>query len=184
MTEALVRHAAVATAPSTLERSRRNTQRSRPRPGVAMDERAARRRHLESGLEPRAMGRRAHRPVETHDLSLPCLVSHDGHVLAYTEVYWATRHPLGSLYPAKPHDIGIHIAFGDINTTGRGLCTQLLRGLADGLLAADPDCTRIVGEPDVNDKAIIRAGIRAGFRQHGEVRLPHKTAALMMFPPE
>jgi lysine N-acyltransferase len=120
----------------------------------------------------------------THDFSLPCLVSLDGHVLAYIEVYWAARHPLGALYPARPHDLGIHIVFGDINTTGRGLCTQMLRGLAEGLLAADPECTRIVGEPNIDNKAIIRAGMRAGFRQHSEVVFPHKTAALMMFEPK
>lgn len=119
-----------------------------------------------------------------NDVSLPCLVSHVGMDVAYVEVYWVIRHPLGELYPVHPHDLGVHIAFGELDRTRLGLGSALLRAVAIGLVTADPECTRVVGEPNVDNKAIIRACVRAGSRQWGEVTFPHKTAALMVWSRE
>ncbi|MEV6957608.1 GNAT family N-acetyltransferase [Streptomyces sp. NPDC051207] len=113
---------------------------------------------------------------------LPVLVDLDGRPLAYIEVYRVLRDGLAEHYPCRPHDLGVHIAIGEADRTGQGLGRSLLRALAAGLLAADPACTRVVAEPDVNNAPSLRAFTAAGFRPAGEVALPGKTAALLVRP--
>ncbi|MER7624563.1 GNAT family N-acetyltransferase [Streptomyces sp. NPDC126503] len=116
------------------------------------------------------------------DAILPVLVDLDGRPLAYIEVYRVTRDRLAGHYPHLPHDLGLHIAIGDAEKTGRGLGRTLLRVLADGLLAADPACVRVVAEPDITNEPSLRAFEAAGFRPAGKVEFPDKTAALMVRP--
>jgi RimJ/RimL family protein N-acetyltransferase len=116
------------------------------------------------------------------DAILPVLVDLDGRPLAYIEVYRVIRDRLAGHYPELPHDLGVHIAIGEADRTGKGLGRTLLRALAEGLLAADPECTRVVAEPDVANGPSLRAFEAAGFRPAGKVVFPDKTAALMIHP--
>ncbi|GAA3398309.1 GNAT family N-acetyltransferase [Streptomyces roseoviridis] len=116
------------------------------------------------------------------DAVLPVLVFLDDEPVAYVEVYRVTRDRLAPHYAHLPHDLGVHIAIGDPARTGRGLGRTLLRVLADGLLAADPRCTRVVAEPDVTNAPSLRAFAAAGFSTVGEITLPDKTAALLVRP--
>ncbi|MFI6502765.1 GNAT family N-acetyltransferase [Nonomuraea typhae] len=114
--------------------------------------------------------------------SRPCLAHLGGEPVAYLEIYRVGRDRLAPLYPYRPDDLGVHIAIGAPGNTGRGLGRDLLRAVAEGLLATEPACTRVVAEPDVRNTASIRAFTAAGYRRAGEVAMPHKTAALMVFP--
>ncbi|MGH3932988.1 MAG: GNAT family N-acetyltransferase [Pseudonocardiaceae bacterium] len=114
--------------------------------------------------------------------SLPCLVFQGGTALAYLEVYRARRDRISALYPAAEHDLGVHVAIGEVGNTGRGVGRALLRAIAEGLLAADPACRRVVAEPDVRNVASLRAFTAAGFQRCGELTLPEKTAALLVRP--
>jgi RimJ/RimL family protein N-acetyltransferase len=114
------------------------------------------------------------------DHSLPCVVSLDERDVGYVELYRVIRDPLARCYPHHPHDLGIHVAIGEPDAVGRGLGSSLLSAVSDGLLAADPNCLRVVAEPDVHNGASIGAFRRAGFVLDREVRLPGKTAALMV----
>jgi RimJ/RimL family protein N-acetyltransferase len=116
------------------------------------------------------------------DAILPVLIDLDGRPLAYIEVYRVLRDRLAGHYPYHPHDLGVHIAIGEVNRTGQGLGRSLLRALAVGLLAADPECARVVAEPDVNNAPSLKAFAAAGFRPAGEVAFPDKTAALLVRP--
>lgn len=116
------------------------------------------------------------------DHSLPCLVLQSGTPVAYLEVYRVHRDRISALYPADEHDLGVHVAIGEYSSTGRGLGRSLLRAIADGLLAADPACRRVVAEPDVRNIASLRAFVAAGFQHCGELTLPEKTAALLVRP--
>jgi RimJ/RimL family protein N-acetyltransferase len=116
------------------------------------------------------------------DAILPVLIDLDGRPLAYIEVYRVLRDRLAEHYPHRPHDLGVHIAIGEAGRTGQGLGRSLLRALAVGLLAADPECARVVAEPDVHNAPSLRAFAAAGFRPVGEVVLPDKTAALLVHP--
>jgi RimJ/RimL family protein N-acetyltransferase len=116
------------------------------------------------------------------DAILPVLIDLDGTPLAYIEVYRVIRDRLAGHYAELPHDLGVHIAIGDAGRTGQGLGRKLLRALAEGLLAADPACTRVVAEPDVTNAPSLRAFEAAGFRPAGKVAFPDKTAALLVHP--
>ncbi|MFE9630038.1 GNAT family N-acetyltransferase [Streptomyces sp. NPDC006463] len=116
------------------------------------------------------------------DAVLPVLIGRGDQPFAYIEVYRVTRDRLAGHYPHLPHDLGLHIAIGEAGRTGQGLGRALLRALAEGLLTADPTCTRVVAEPDVTNAPSLKAFAAAGFRHAGEVTFPDKTAALLVHP--
>ncbi|MCP2168627.1 Protein N-acetyltransferase, RimJ/RimL family [Goodfellowiella coeruleoviolacea] len=112
--------------------------------------------------------------------SLPCLAELRGQPVAYLEVYRVALDRLAGHYPHGAHDLGVHVAIGEPDRTGRGLGTALLRAVADALFAADPACQRVVAEPDTRNARSVRAFTAAGFTAAGEVRFPEKTAALLV----
>ncbi|HEX8870181.1 MAG TPA: GNAT family N-acetyltransferase, partial [Lentzea sp.] len=114
------------------------------------------------------------------DHSLPCVALHDGRPLAYLEIYRVVRDRLAAHYPAGRFDLGVHVAIGEPHDIGRGLGSALLRAVADGLLAAEPECSQVVAEPNVVNLASQRAFRNAGFLHAGEVVFPHKKAALLI----
>ncbi|RKN08371.1 GNAT family N-acetyltransferase [Streptomyces radicis] len=114
--------------------------------------------------------------------SLPCLIDRDGTPLAYVEIYRVARDRLAAHYPYAPHDLGVHIAIGDRDHLGRGLGRALLAALAHGLFEADPDCARVVAEPDERNIPSTRAFTAAGYRHSGTIHLPEKTARLLIHP--
>lgn len=116
------------------------------------------------------------------DAILPVVIDLDGQPFAYIEVYRVQRDRLAGHYADLPHDLGLHIAIGEVSRTGKGLGRTLLRALAEGLLAADPACTRVVAEPDVTNEPSLKAFAAAGFRAVGEVTFPDKTGALVIHP--
>ncbi|AOS62786.1 GNAT family N-acetyltransferase [Actinoalloteichus hymeniacidonis] len=116
------------------------------------------------------------------DHSRPVLLSHEGAPLAYLEVYRVIRDRLAACYPVRPHDLGVHVAIGELQATGRGLGRALLREVALGLLRADPACDRVVAEPDISNAPSVRAFEAAGFHNHGRITLSDKTAALLIHP--
>jgi RimJ/RimL family protein N-acetyltransferase len=116
------------------------------------------------------------------DHSLPCMLDFEGTPVAYLEVYRVVRDRLAGYYPERPHDLGVHVAIGEPGHTGRGLGRALLREVAEGLLAADPRCTRVVAEPDARNAPSLRAFTAAGFRPVGSIHLPDKRATLLVYP--
>ncbi|GLF94973.1 GNAT family N-acetyltransferase [Streptomyces yaizuensis] len=116
------------------------------------------------------------------DTILPLMVDLDGRPFAYIEIYRVVRDRIAEKYPYRDHDLGLHIAIGEVSSTGKGLGRELLRALADGLLAADPACTRVVAEPDVTNAPSLKAFAAAGFRAAGRITFPEKDAALLIRP--
>ncbi|QFZ22109.1 GNAT family N-acetyltransferase [Saccharothrix syringae] len=112
--------------------------------------------------------------------SLPVLVSLDDDPVVYLEVYRAARDVVAGVYPARPHDLGLHVAVGELAMTDRGLVRSLLPVLTDALFAADPRCTRVVLEPDVRNRRAVSSFTAGGFAPVGEVLLPDKVALLMV----
>ncbi|WP_433168746.1 GNAT family N-acetyltransferase [Kribbella sp. CA-247076] len=112
--------------------------------------------------------------------STPCVVSVDSVEVGYVELYRVRHDRLADYYACDDHDWGVHVAIGDVTRVGRGLGRQLLSALADALLASDPDCRRVVAEPDIDNTPSVRAFAAAGFVRQGELQLPEKTALLMV----
>ncbi|MFI9010602.1 GNAT family N-acetyltransferase [Actinosynnema sp. NPDC053489] len=112
--------------------------------------------------------------------SLPVLVSRDEDPVIYLEVYRTARDVVARVYPARPHDLGLHVAVGELSMTDQGLVRGLLPVLATALFEADPRCTRVLLEPDVRNRRAIASFLAAGFAPVGEVLLPDKVALLMV----
>ncbi|MFE6178500.1 GNAT family N-acetyltransferase [Streptomyces sp. NPDC056464] len=112
--------------------------------------------------------------------SVPCVGMLDGTPMSYWEIYRADLDPLARHYPARPHDIGVHLLIGTTGDRGRGLGGTLLRAVANLALDKRPACARIVAEPDIRNTPSIAAFLSAGFRFSAEIELPAKRAALMI----
>ncbi|MFF7242788.1 GNAT family N-acetyltransferase [Embleya sp. NPDC008237] len=120
----------------------------------------------------------ANQAVRTHHHAyLGCL---DDEPISYWELYRADLDNLARHYPARPHDVGIHLLVGPAAWRGRGIGSLLLRAVTELVLRAAPDTMRVVAEPDVRNEASLAAFARAGFHRFGDVELPDKRAALMM----
>jgi RimJ/RimL family protein N-acetyltransferase len=112
------------------------------------------------------------------DHSRPYLVSYAGSPLAYVEIYRCPRDVVGLQYDADPYDLGLHLAIGERDRTGRGLGRELVRAVAEGLAAADPRVRRVLADPDERHEMARRMFAAAGFRLLGVRDLGHKHAAL------
>ncbi|MGH3716961.1 MAG: GNAT family N-acetyltransferase [Micromonosporaceae bacterium] len=113
-------------------------------------------------------------------VSRPCLGSLAGVPISYWEIYRPDADPIGGVYDAQPHDLGVHLLIGERGLTGRGLGSMLIDAVAGELFALDPQCQRVVAEPDVGNAGSVKAFARAGFARVADVELPGKTAALMI----
>lgn len=69
---------------------------------------------------------------------------------------------------------------GPTKYRARRLAAHLLRTVTAWQLDADPRATRVVIEPDVENRRTIRVGELAGFRRITDIDLPNKRAALMV----
>ncbi|WP_239078045.1 GNAT family N-acetyltransferase [Streptomyces sp. SID9124] len=112
--------------------------------------------------------------------STPCLGVLSGAPMSYWELYRADLDRLARHYPARPHDMGVHLLIGEGRHRGRGTGTTLLRAVTDLVLGHVPLCTRVVAEPDLRNSPSVSAFLSAGFRFSGEIELPEKRAALMI----
>ncbi|WP_234360013.1 GNAT family N-acetyltransferase [Streptomyces sp. DSM 15324] len=129
---------------------------------------------------PRTVTERHLRAQLTEGHCLPCLGLLEGAPMSYWEIYRADLDPLARHYPARPHDIGIHLLIAGPDTRGRGLGGLLLRAVADLVLDSRPACSRVVAEPDLRNTPSIAAFLRAGFRFCAELDLPAKRAGLLV----
>ncbi|ROP41429.1 RimJ/RimL family protein N-acetyltransferase [Saccharothrix texasensis] len=112
--------------------------------------------------------------------SLPVLVSRGEDPVIYLEVYRAARDVVAQVYQARPHDLGLHVAVGELSMTDQGLVRELLPEVTAALFDADPRCTRVLLEPDVRNRRAIASFTAGGFAPVGEVLLPDKVALLMV----
>ena len=112
--------------------------------------------------------------------AVPLLGLLDGTPMSYWEVYRADLDPLARHYPAEPHDTGVHLLLGPAEARGRGLGGVLLAALADRIMQVEPECGRVIAEPDVRNTPSVRAFRKAGFELAAELDLPTKRAALMV----
>ncbi|MFG2575633.1 GNAT family N-acetyltransferase [Streptomyces sp. NPDC048481] len=112
--------------------------------------------------------------------SAPCLGLLEGRPMSYWEIYRADLDPLARHYPARPHDMGVHLLIGGAADRGRGLGGPLLEAVAALVLDGSPACDRVVAEPDLRNVPSVAAFLSAGFRFSAELDLPAKRAALMI----
>jgi RimJ/RimL family protein N-acetyltransferase len=112
--------------------------------------------------------------------SVPCIGTLDGTPMSYWELYRSDLDPIARHYPARPHDIGVHLLIGGVADRARGLGGALLRAVSNLVLDNRPGCGRVIAEPDLRNTPSVAAFLAAGFRLSAEVELPGKRAALMI----
>ncbi|MBO0853715.1 MAG: acetyltransferase [Nocardia sp.] len=88
--------------------------------------------------------------------------------VAYLELYRAARDEISRLYHADPHDMGFHIATADPDLRGRGIISGWLGQMLEAIFAADPDCRRIMVDPDYRNTPMHRAVSKIGCGDLGE----------------
>ncbi len=80
--------------------------------------------------------------------SRPLIGTFKGEAQGYVEVYRAAKDSIASRYDADPYDLGLHAAIADLNLVNRGFGPMLLPRLAASLFTIEPDCRRIMFDPD------------------------------------
>lgn len=109
----------------------------------------------------------------------PLIISADGQPFAYVESYWCKEDRLGPYYDCHDYDQGFHLLIGEPEYQGK-LTSHFLTAITHFLLLSDPRTEKIMGEPRADNKNLLKyVTSTAGWHQAGEVKFPHKTAALL-----
>jgi lysine N-acyltransferase len=110
--------------------------------------------------------------------SRPFLASVDGQDHAYIELYRAARDSIATRYEANPYDLGIHAAIADLEFANRGIAQYVLPYFVASVLGQDPQCRRIMFDPDHRNKTARRFCERAGCVFLGEHDMSNRRMAL------
>ncbi|GGK57830.1 GNAT family N-acetyltransferase [Nocardia camponoti] len=121
--------------------------------------------------------------------SRPCILSLDfailaqperGYVdIAYVELYRPAKDEIARLYDAEPGDIAFHIATAETAVIGKGIMSAWITTMSAAVFAANPDCRRILGDPDHQNPAICRSFDKIGWQRVGEFQVrPTRRIAL------
>ncbi|MBF6167459.1 acetyltransferase [Streptomyces gardneri] len=127
--------------------------------------------------------------------SRPCIVSFDFAAIdlpelgrrevAYVELYRPAKDECARFYHADPRDMAFHIATADQNVIGRGVMSKWIGLLAEGIWAAEPECRRLMGDPDHQNISVRRALAKNGWLELGEFDVrPGRRIALCTLPRE
>ncbi|MFS0704424.1 GNAT family N-acetyltransferase [Cellulomonas sp. 179-A 9B4 NHS] len=109
----------------------------------------------------------------------------DGVPVALAQVYEPALDPVGEVYDVLPGDLGVHVLVGHRPPgQGAGFSQRLLLALVRVAVGAT-GATRIVGEPDARNTAMLRRAELLGAVLGPEVDLPTKRARLtfLQVPP-
>ncbi|UZN03582.1 GNAT family N-acetyltransferase [Cellulomonas sp. S1-8] len=109
------------------------------------------------------------------------LVRLDGTRVALVQAYEPALDPVGEVYDVQPGDLGAHVLIGARPPRPvAGYAPRLVREMCQ-VLADRTGATRIVGEPDARNTALLRVVERVGFVLGPEVDLPTKRARLTSY---
>jgi RimJ/RimL family protein N-acetyltransferase len=115
--------------------------------------------------------------------TFPFLVLMNTVPLGYIQYYYIDRtlEKAGSWLPELPSTtVGIDQFIGDINSTGKGYGTLLIKDFITYLAALEPTITTIILDPTPENHAAIRCYEKVDFKRVGEFMTPSGYAALLM----
>jgi RimJ/RimL family protein N-acetyltransferase len=93
--------------------------------------------------------------------SRPLIAELNGVPVGYLEIYRSAKDEIAGCYDADPHDIGMHGAIAEPALLGKGSAARLLPRLLASVFELDPECRRIVFEPDYRNAAMRRLSLFA-----------------------
>ena len=146
-----------------------------------MDEPAALGRDLGIGLAGVAMAALPARATEG-DYSRPFVASLDGQDHGYVELYRAAKDSIATIYECDPYDLGLHAAIADLELMSKGIAQFLLPHCVASVLNAEPQCRRIMFDPDHRNKTARRFCEAGGCVFLGEHDMSNRRMALYACP--
>lgn len=114
--------------------------------------------------------------------SRPLIGSYKDTDMVYLEIYRAAKDSVGRLYPADPHDIGLHAAVAELSIVNKGAAARLVPALIRSIFEADPNCRRVIFEPDHRNTAMRRLAEFAGgvFLGERDMRADRRVALFVL----
>ncbi|MCV7286747.1 MULTISPECIES: GNAT family N-acetyltransferase [Mycolicibacterium] len=116
------------------------------------------------------------------EYSRPLIASFKGTPAGYIEVYRAAKDSIAPRYDADPHDIGVHAAIADLNLVNKGIAPFLLPKVVASVFELDPNCRRIMFDPDHRNTGARRVCEWAGCTFLGEHDMSNRRMALYALP--
>ncbi len=113
--------------------------------------------------------------------SLPLIGALHGVERGYLELYRAVKDSIATRYDAQPHDLGLHAAIADEQFVSRGFGPLLLPRIVASVFELEPDCGRIMFDPDHRNTAVRRLCEYVGCRFLGEHDMSNRRMALYAF---
>ncbi|WP_441960290.1 GNAT family N-acetyltransferase [Mycolicibacterium houstonense] len=114
--------------------------------------------------------------------SRPLIASFRGKAVGYLELYRAAKDSIAPRYAADPHDIGLHAAIADLRFVNRGMGPILLPRVVASVFELDPDCRRVMFDPDHRNTGARRVCEWAGCEFLGEHQMSNRRMALYALP--
>jgi RimJ/RimL family protein N-acetyltransferase len=103
------------------------------------------------------------RPVDLY------LILLDGRPVGFIQAYLVADHPeFAALVGLGAGVAGVDLFIGEVELTGKGLGSEVLRAFVGDIVFAEAATTACIADPDVRNAASIRAFEKAGFRRAGE----------------
>ncbi|TDC64122.1 GNAT family N-acetyltransferase [Streptomyces hainanensis] len=102
---------------------------------------------------------------------------HDGEPAFLVEAYDPAHDPVGSVYPVRPGDVGMHFLVAPTDAPLHGFTLAVITTVME-LLFADPANHRVVVEPDARNTPVHALNAAVGFQVERTVTLPDKDALL------
>ncbi len=114
----------------------------------------------------------------TGSYSRPLIVSRNGQDGGYIEIYRAAKDSIAKYYAADPHDLGIHAAVADTTVVNRGFAAILLPRIMRYVFDLEPQCRRMMFEPEYRNTAMRRLAEYVGGVFLGEHDMGYRKMAL------
>lgn len=131
---------------------------------------------------PAARWRRYLRAQLDGDFSRPFVATLDAVPRGYIELYRAAKDSIANRYDHDPHDLGLHVAVADLDYIKRGHVSHLLPHLVGSILGLDPQCRRIMFDPDHRNVLARTFCERGGCVFLGEHDMSNRRMALYALP--
>ncbi|WP_291515733.1 GNAT family N-acetyltransferase [Bdellovibrio sp. ArHS] len=103
----------------------------------------------------------------------------NGRPVSYFEKYWLHADALGHFIHHEPFDQGLHFLIGEPTYFGR-LHTSSSIAAFTKLIFTEKRTQRVIGEPDIRNKAALLYAEANCFVQREIVTLPERTSAIMV----
>jgi RimJ/RimL family protein N-acetyltransferase len=141
--------------------------------------------HLAEAWEyawPASRWRRYLRAQLEGDYSRPFIGSLDVQDHGYIELYRTAQDSIATRYEADPYDLGLHAAIADLEIMNKGIAQYLLPHFVASVLSLEPQCRRIMFDPDHRNKMARRFCERGGCVFLGEHDMSNRRMALYVLP--